>query len=328
MDAASEGLSSTSAGGSCVEVESEPIPVRQSCFEAAWPAIASIRGWLAKEEAAALHAAAGTVPPGRWIVEIGSAFGRSTAALVSGKRRGVPVLAIDPYGGPVATTPPDRMRAFCDNMDRLGAGAEVQLFWGTSEEAARWRTLVFATAEARAGVLETCRGAAASADRGLFADACDAPPPCRHRVFRVDAARTSASVENAGAPARESQIGLLFVDGLHYRASVLLDIDLWEPLVGEGGTVVFHDAFFRRGVTAALFERHLLNSEFRYERSLVNTSIFRRAGGLGTVAVLASGLRMAARTGHFARNEATTVGVRRDWRWLQRLFPPLPDFEY
>jgi len=199
------------------------------------------------------------------------------------------------------------MRAFCENMDRIGAPADVQLFWGTSEEAARLRALVFATATARA---DGGRGEEVS----LFPDGGDEAARCQRRIFRVNDA--------------EAEIGLLFIDGRHDRDSVVLDIDLWEPLVAEGGSVIFHDAFLRRGVTQALFERHLFNSQFRYERSVVNTSVFRRVGGLATAAKLGSGLRMTVRTGHFARNVARTVGVRRNWRWLQRILPPLPDFEY
>jgi predicted O-methyltransferase YrrM len=288
--------------------------------------IESVDGWLAKEEAAALHAAASSVPPGQWIVEIGASSGRSTAAMVTGKRPGVPVLTIDPYASPSATR--ETMRAFCKNMDRVGTGHEVQLFWGTSEEAARSRSLVFAVAAARARVLDARDRAAAPRDVRILANAQEGPAPCGPRVFRVDGPKTSSWIGEADVDAHEPEIGLLFIDGLHDEASVLLDIDLWEPLVAEGGTVVFHDAFFRGGVTHALFKRHLLNSEFRYERSLVNTSIFRRVGRLETVDVLLSGLRMTTRTTHYARNIATSIGVRNEWRWLQRLLPPLPDFEY
>lgn len=297
-------------------------------FQSAWAAIASVEGWLAKEEARALHEAASAVPSGRWIVEIGTHHGRSTTAMVTGKRPEVPMLTIDPYGGPTATMPPDNLRAFCDNMDRVGAGPEVQLFWGTSEEARRLSG-VFVTAQVRAGgAVQAAAEATAGHDVRLFADAGEEAEQCRRRVFRVDGAATRQPQDVPAALPCEVQIGLLFVDGKHDRASVLLDMDLWEPLVANGGLVVFHDAFFRRGVTRALFERHLLNWDFRYERSLVNTSIFRRAGPLDTAAVIISGLRLTARTVHFARNVATTVGVRRDWRWLQRVLPPSPDFEY
>jgi hypothetical protein len=246
--------------------------------------------------------------------------------MVTGKRPGVPMLTIDPYEGPSSATPPEAMRAFSENMDRIGAGPEVQLFWGTSEEAARSRSLVFRTAVARARV---ALDAATPFEVLLAAAAQEGPAPCGQRVFRVEkSSRTpeQTGIEDPGA--EEPRIGLLFIDGLHDMASVLLDIDLWEPMVAMGGTVVFHDAFFREGVTLALFRRHLLNREFRYERSVVNASIFRRGYPLETSALVGSGLRMTARMTHQVRNELTTLGVRHDWRWLQRLFPPLPDFEY
>jgi Methyltransferase domain len=287
-------------------------------FERVWPSISSIQGWLAKEEAAALHAAARAVPPGRWIVEIGSHRGRSTAALATGKRPGVRLLAIDSFGGRHSRrTPPRDMRAFCDNMDRLGVGPDLQLFWGTSAEAARRRESVFRVARERAqGAGEDAgAGATAGGQACLFPAAGDDAEPCRRRVVRI---------EGEADPA----IGLLFVNGAHDRASVLLDIDLWEPLIAERGAVCFHDAFFRRGVTEALFRRHLLNAEFRYIGSVVNTTVFRREGRLSKGAMLWSALRMTARLGHFARNVATAVGVRRRWRWLQRRLPPSPDFEY
>jgi Methyltransferase domain len=288
-------------------------------FEAAWPLISSVKGWLAKEEAFWLFACAAAAPMGSWIVEIGSAMGRSTTALVSGKNAHVPLLAIDPY--PAQFDGSSRLRAFCENMDRLGAGLEVQLFQGTSEEAARARTAVFATAAKRAAASTTLT---APASGGPGADS-SGREPCHDRVFRLG--QTKEYPHKAGSTA-EAQVGLLFVDGLHDRHSVLLDIDLWEGLIIEGGVVAFHDAFFRRGVTEALFARHLLNSQFRYERSVVNMSIFRRERGLGTGAVLASGLRLTMHTGHYVRNKATSIAVHRNWGWLQRLFPPLPDFEY
>ena len=226
-------------------------------FEDAWPRIAAVKGWLAPEEARALYEAAAEVPPGRWIVEIGSHHGKSTTALALGRRDGVPLLAIDPL--------PDEavLRAFRANMERVGA--DVELFRGTSDEAA-----------------------------------------AVHRP----------------------EIGLLFVDGAHDRASVLSDIDRWEPLVREGGVVAFHDAFFRRGVTEALFLRHLRNRDFRYVRSVVNLSIFARCAPMGAAATAASGARMTGRLPHLLREVVATIGVYNDWRWLQRLFPPHPDFEY
>jgi hypothetical protein len=189
---------------------------RWSHFEAAWPLISSVQGWLAQEEAAALHAAAGRVPVGQWIVEIGASRGRSTSAMATGKQPGVPVLTIDPYEGPRAATAPDAMRAFCEYMDRVGADHEVQLFWGTSEEAARSLSLVFRTAAARTRALDD---AATTSELTLVADAQEGPAPCGQRVFRLEKSpRTSTSTEDAQLNVREPEIGLLFIDGLHDEA--------------------------------------------------------------------------------------------------------------
>jgi predicted O-methyltransferase YrrM len=133
-------------------------------------------------------------------------------------------------------------------------------------------------------------------------------------------------LDGAGSAAA-GWIGLLFVDGLHDRDSVLGDIDRWEPLVATGGLVYFHDAFFRRGVTQAVLKRHLLNSRFRYLGSVSNLAMFRRER-CGTAVTIASSLRLVLRLSYFARNVLTTVAIRRGWSWLVRLFPPEEDFEY
>ena len=183
-------------------------------FDRDWPLIARVFGWLSRDQAAALHAAASRVRPGHAIVEIGSHKGRSTIALGKGKAAGVGLLAVDPWGG---ANGDEVLAAFRRNLEESDLATEVQVFRGTSEQASR--------EEARLRELLT----GASPDGGW--------------------------------------IGLLFVDGLHDRNSVLADIHRWEPSVVMGGLVYFHDAFFRRGVTLAVLERHLLNPRFRYRGS-------------------------------------------------------------
>ena len=39
-----------------------------------------------------------------------------------------------------------------------------------------------------------------------------------------------------------TEIGLLFIDGLHQREYVQLDYDLWSPKVTRGGIIAFHDS--------------------------------------------------------------------------------------
>jgi predicted O-methyltransferase YrrM len=62
-------------------------------------AIEDVEGWLTPAQAATLFDAAGAVPPGGRIVEIGSFRGRSTIALALGAGPEVELVAIDPHAG-------------------------------------------------------------------------------------------------------------------------------------------------------------------------------------------------------------------------------------
>lgn len=67
-------------------------------FDETWPVADNVAGWLTRAQAERLWTAAGTVPAGGVIVEIGSHQGRSTVVL--GRRaqqRGARVVAIDPF---------------------------------------------------------------------------------------------------------------------------------------------------------------------------------------------------------------------------------------
>jgi hypothetical protein len=270
-------------------------PVANGSFDAVWPTIAAIDGWLSREQARALHAASATVDSGAWIVEIGSHKGRSTAALALGRTAPAQLLAVDPYpprplgGGDAA------LAIFVENMRRFGLDEDVHVFRGTSAAAARNLPLL-------------CEVVAAE-QSGRSAGSSGGPA--------------------AGLPvAMVPPIGLLFVDGLHDRNSVLRDIDAWEPHVATGGLAFFHDAFFRLGVTLALLQRHLLNFEFRYLGSIGNMAMFRRAPAVGNRETFRDSLRLLGRLPYFGRNMLTTIGVRRGWRPLLRAFPPEEDFEY
>jgi predicted O-methyltransferase YrrM len=58
-----------------------------------------VPGWLTREQAERLWAAASGLAPGSRVVEIGSYRGRSTIVLASAVPPGVEVIAIDPHGG-------------------------------------------------------------------------------------------------------------------------------------------------------------------------------------------------------------------------------------
>jgi len=257
-------------------------------FERVWPSVAAIEGWLSREQAAALYAAAATVSAGSWIVEIGSHRGRSTVALANGKPASVRLLAVDPFPESWGAGESD-YQAFLGNIEAAGVEG-VHLIRETSQVAADALPLA---AEAVAGVEGEVR------------------PPAAAGAALVD----------------KFDVGLLFVDGLHDRDAVLADIDAWEQHVAEGGLVYFHDAFFRLGVTLALLERHLLSSSFRYLGAVGNLAMFRREQ-VGARESLRGAVRLSARLAYFLRNAVVTIGVRRRWRWLQRLFPPEEDFEY
>ncbi len=58
-----------------------------------------VEGWLSKDQAARLYAAAAATSAGQRIVEIGSFRGRSTIVLADAAPEGVEVIAIDPHAG-------------------------------------------------------------------------------------------------------------------------------------------------------------------------------------------------------------------------------------
>jgi hypothetical protein len=68
-------------------------------FAAAWDAARDVEGWLTEAQARRLFAAAGAVPSGGRIVEIGSFRGRSAIVLARGARPDVEVVCIDPHVG-------------------------------------------------------------------------------------------------------------------------------------------------------------------------------------------------------------------------------------
>ena len=109
-------------------------------FAASWPAIDSVEGWLSQREARLLFTLAGLVPSGSAIVEIGCYKGRSTTALASGARAGVPIYGVDPHTGcrveVEAGIVVDTWPEFRENLARTGSTAVVPVR-ATSVEAAQ-----------------------------------------------------------------------------------------------------------------------------------------------------------------------------------------------
>jgi methyltransferase family protein len=104
-------------------------------FAAAWDAAGDVEGWLTEAQARRLFAAAGAVPPGGRIVEIGSFRGRSAIVLARGARAGVEVVCIDPHAGSdrgpreIAARPAlgeADLAAFRANLERAGVAGRVR----------------------------------------------------------------------------------------------------------------------------------------------------------------------------------------------------------
>jgi predicted O-methyltransferase YrrM len=104
-------------------------------FAEAWAAACDVEGWLTEAQARRLFAAAGAVPGGGRIVEIGSFRGRSAIVLARGARPDVEVVCVDPHAGSdrgpreIAARPEvgeQDLRAFRGNLERAGVADRVR----------------------------------------------------------------------------------------------------------------------------------------------------------------------------------------------------------
>jgi len=162
-----------------------------------------VKGWLHKEEAELLYNLGADIPQDTDIIEIGSAYGKSTIMLASSiKKNKISLLfSIDPHQKPDFEIPKeydewakgtytDSYVEFTENMNRLDLEDSIISIKKTSEQA--YNDI---TNNVKRGFLH-----------------------------------------------KNSKIGLLFIDGLHARSWVEKDFLMWSPLVVSGGFIVFHDA--------------------------------------------------------------------------------------
>jgi hypothetical protein len=106
-------------------------------FEDAWKFASDADGWLSERQAQALFDAAGVVPVGQCVVEVGSHCGKSTIMLAAGLRDGVRLHAIDPFDDVRWGGGPDALVAFEENLEAAGLRDRVTLVRGLSGDAAR-----------------------------------------------------------------------------------------------------------------------------------------------------------------------------------------------
>ena len=113
-------------------------------FDDALDAIEGVDGWLTAGQARCLFDAAGVVPEGGRIVEIGSFRGRSTIVLGLGAAPGVEIVALDPHAGNdrgpqeiegFGTEADHDHQVFLDNLEKAGVRDRVTVVRKFSAEA-------------------------------------------------------------------------------------------------------------------------------------------------------------------------------------------------
>jgi predicted O-methyltransferase YrrM len=114
---------------------------RHDAFDAAFARAEPIAGWLTRDQAGALFAAAAVVPDGGRVVEIGSHHGRSTVVLAAALPPGARLVTVDPFPedwryGAVGTEQVCRR-----NLDEAGVGDRVDLRVASSRSVrASWQS--------------------------------------------------------------------------------------------------------------------------------------------------------------------------------------------
>ena len=97
------------------------------------------------------------------------------------------------------------------------------------------------------------------------------------------------------------EVDLLFVDGAHRLGPARADIVRWGDRVGDGGTMLVHDAFSSVGVTLALLSTTAISARWNYAGRVGSLAEFRRAD-LSLRDRLIDAARQAVQLPWFARN--------------------------
>jgi predicted O-methyltransferase YrrM len=121
----------------------------------------------------------------------------------------------------------------------------------------------------------------------------------------------------AAAQWRGPSVGLAFVDGAHDEASVLVDLDGWDPHLADGGALVLHDAFSAIGTTRAVLRRLWWTRRYRYVGSVRTLVTFEKVPR-SSLEALGDAARLSTRLGFFARMVAIKLARRRGAHGIER----------
>jgi predicted O-methyltransferase YrrM len=101
----------------------------------AWAVASRIEGWLTRDQAQVLYAAAQGLAEGSTVVEIGSHQGRSTVVLAAGLPPGGRLVAVDPFDAHWRYGGPGTRDLLLAHLDEAGLGDRVTVVTDTSRGA-------------------------------------------------------------------------------------------------------------------------------------------------------------------------------------------------
>ena len=104
-------------------------------FDATWESASSIEGWLTRDQARVLFDAAGALPEGSTVVEIGSHQGRSTVVLAAALPAGGRLVAVDSFDSEWRYGGSGTHERLLTHLERVGVSERVQVVGDTSRAA-------------------------------------------------------------------------------------------------------------------------------------------------------------------------------------------------